>query len=351
MEHNIFISYAWVDDEVYPGGEKGWVSTFVDGLRKHLARELGRREEAERLWLDYEQMRGNDSVTPTIRARLEASRTLVLILSQGYLASAWCQQELAAFIDKFGADSGRIFVVWMSPVEREPEPLRDLLKYRFWYLDERKQPHTRWFPYRDPTDRDYALEQQRLARDLAAKLSALAHLDDRAAAPQAVPMRSVAPETRAHPSSTTVLPRPAPFGDRLVLVDGGAEDRDLIHAIAGRLGQQEVGVSVPLSALPNQPGLKSSDLTRDLREKLRLCDAVLMVYRDGPVDQVSQHLVEFLKAATKAPKGKRPPAIDLCQTHEDPLAVGLRPKGMRVRVVREACADECVRWFLEGRLA
>jgi len=117
MQHNIFISYAWVDNEVYPGGEKGWVSTFVDGLRMHLARELGRRDEADRLWLDYEQMRGNASVTPAIRAHVEASRTLVMFLSNGYLASDWCHQELETFVANAGADSGRVFVVQMAPVE------------------------------------------------------------------------------------------------------------------------------------------------------------------------------------------------------------------------------------------
>ena len=345
MEHNIFISYAWVDDEVYPGCEKGWVSTFVDGLRKHLARELGRRDEAERLWLDYEQMRGNDSITPTIRAKLGASHTLVLILSQGYLASTWCQQELAAFVDKFGADSGRIFVVWMSPVDPEPAVLCDLLKYRFWYLDERKEPCTRWFPFIDPTDRDYSSEQQRLARDLAGKLRTLWQLEGDTSKPGGAPTLTTVPHVTLGAGATPPTHRTA---DRFVLVDGGAEDRDLIRDIAGRLEQHSLGVSVPLSALLDQSGLKSSDLTRDLREKLHLCDAVLMVYRDGPVGQVSQHLVECLKAFAKAPKGKKPPVIDLCQTRSDPLAVGLRPSGMRVHVVRDTCADDCVQRFLEG---
>jgi hypothetical protein len=346
MEYNLFISYAWVDDEVYPGCEKGWISTFVDGLRKHLARELGRRDEADRLWLDYEQMRGNDSVTPTIQARLAASRTLVLILSQAYLASAWCCQELAAFVDKFGANSDRIFVVWMSPVEMEPEPLRELVKYRFWYLDEKKEPRTRWFPFIDPTDREYASEQQRLARDLAAKLRKLwQHEEGSVSRPQPTLSRTAVPQRLAQ-SANTAPARNA--SGRFVLVDGGVQDRDLIRAIAGRLAQESLGVSLPLSALLDQSGLKSSHLTRDLREKLRLCDAVLMVYRDGPVDQVSQHLVEFLKTCAKAPKGKRPPGLHLCQTRNDPLAVGLRPKGMRVHVVCEGWPDACVRSFLEG---
>ena len=178
MKHNIFISYAWVDNEVYPGGEKGWVSTFVDGLRRHLARELGRRDEAERLWLDYEQMRGNASVTPSIRAHVEASRTLVMFLSTGYLASPWCRQELETFVAQAGADSGRVFVVQMTPVDAVPEPLRDLVRYSFWYMDQQNNPRTRWFPLIDPTDREYAPAQQRLARDLAAKLRELLASDE-----------------------------------------------------------------------------------------------------------------------------------------------------------------------------
>lgn len=333
MEHNIFISYAWVDNEVYPGAEMGWVSTFVDGLRKHLARELGRRDDADRLWLDYEQMRGNEGLTPTIRANLEASCTLVLILSNGYLASHWCRQELAAFVEQAGTSSGRIFVVHMSPVDREPESLRDLLKYTFWYRDEKHQPCTRWFPDIDPTDREYAREQQRLTRDLAAKLRE----------PKASP-----PE----PSATNHRPEPdlpmSGNGARFIMINGGAEDRDLVNDIANRLGQRNLNVAVPLSVLADQSRIKSSTLTRDFRDKLSLCDSVLMVYRRGPVDQVSQHLVECMKACTKAPKSKSPPTIDLCQTQSDPLALGLRASVMRVHVVGEACAEDCVERFLDG---
>jgi hypothetical protein len=332
MKHSIFISYAWVDNEILPGADNGWVSTFVDGLRKCLARELGRRDEAERLWLDYEQMRGNESVTPTILAHLEASRTLVLILSNGYVTSPWCLQELATFVEKVGTDSNRIFVVLMSPVnQEEPEALRDLVKYSFCYQDERNQPRTRWFPYIDITDREYSPEQQRLARDLAAKLRELLQSED-------------------HPASKTRPPAsPQNPADRLVLIDGGAEDRDLIRDIAKRLKQRNLGVAIPLSAQANQTGIKSSAITRDLRSKLRLCDAVLMIYRNGPVDQVSQHLVECQKACAKAPKGRTPPTIDLCQTWSDPLALGLYSKDIRIHVVDETCADDCVEWFLDGR--
>lgn len=364
MQHSTFISYAWVDNEVFPGCEKGWVDTFVDGLRKLLARELGRRDTAGGFWLDYEQLRGNQPLTPTIRSHLEASRTLVLMLSNGYLASPWCRQELAHFAQRAGADSGRVFVVEMSPVEQAPEPLRDLLPYRFWYLDEHRQPCTRWFPDCDPADREYPREQQRLARDLAAKLRAMAASSAVTAEiapdlrPAQQPSPAVAYAPRAEPTAAATLtataqpvadPTPTPTRPQrpqFVLVNGGSEDAELVSAIARRLEALDLDVAVPLSALPNQSGLKSSTLTRDLRDKLSLCDSVLMVYRQGPVDQVSQHLIECLKACAKAPKGKTPPAIGLCQTQPDSLALGVRTRGMRVRVVSGDCAEECIEWFL-----
>lgn len=350
MQHNIFISYAWVDNEVYPGGEKGWISTFVDGLRKHLARELGRRDEAERLWLDYEQMRGNASVTPAIRTHVEGSRTLVMFLSNGYLASDWCRQELETFAANAGTDSGRIFVVQMTPVDDEPDVLRDLVKYSFWYTDEQNEPRTRWFPHIDPTDREYSPAQQSLARDLAAKLGELLlaeeppspaePLPDCAQQPAPVEM----PDERAESRSAG---RQDVDTDGMVLVSGGEEDRELIHAVAKQLEQHSLGVAVPLCAVADQSGIKSSTLTRDLRTKLSLCDSVLMVFNQGPLDQVSQHLVECLKASARAPKSRNPPSIDLCQTRADSLALGLHPRGMRIHVVGEACANECVDWFLD----
>ena len=351
MQHNVFISYAWVDNEVYPGDENGWVSTFLDGLRKHLARELGRKDEAGRIWLDYEQLRGNEPLTPTIREHLEASRTLVLILSNGYLASPWCRQELAAFVDKFGTESGRIFTVEMSPVDEKPEALRDLLKYTFWYPDEAKQPLTRWLPHIDGTDREYPREQQRLARDLAAKLRGL----DNPEAQQ----RNVQPTSGSNHEPIGVE-KPAPMSqpratspsraaaNPFVLVNGGAEDRDLVYNIAKRLEQHQFGIAIPLSAVADQSGVKSSVITRDLRTKLSLCDCVLMVYQHGPVDQVSHHLVECLKACTKTPKGKTPPSIDLCQTKNDSLALGLHAPGMRIHIADESCVEDCVGWFLDG---
>ena len=44
IKHDIFISYAHVDDEILPNVEKGWVAYFVEGLQHYLAKELGRKD-------------------------------------------------------------------------------------------------------------------------------------------------------------------------------------------------------------------------------------------------------------------------------------------------------------------
>ena len=150
--HDIFVSYAHVDDDPVPGIDKGWVNTFVDGLRKYLARELG-RPDAYSLWMDYE-LRGNEPLTAAIRGQLSTAKILLLFLSTGYLASDWCREELATFIAQCGPDTGRIFPVYVSPVDQVPEPLRDLLMYPFW-VDERDGPRFLADPQPIPTEREY----------------------------------------------------------------------------------------------------------------------------------------------------------------------------------------------------
>lgn len=173
--HHAFVSYAWADNDALTEGEPGWVETFRDRLGKLLRRELTRALRADDIWIDYEQMRGNQEISAAIRAELESSRLLVPILSKAWLDSPWCRQELEIFLDRHGPDSERIFPVWMSaevnPGQTLPEALEGLLKYRFWYEDEKRRPRTRWLPERDPTDRDYGRMQENMARDMAARLS------------------------------------------------------------------------------------------------------------------------------------------------------------------------------------
>lgn len=324
--YNAFVSYAWVDNEPSGAGNTRWVSTFVDRLRKQLARELGRREHGDRVWLDYERLRGSHQISPKIREQLEASHLLVPILSKGYLASPWCVQELEIFLALHGPDTGRIFPVWMSPVDDPPEALASLLKYKFWYEDEARQPRTRWFPDIDATDRAYGDMQQDMARDMAARLIELRPTEAAASAkqpPLALPIE----------------------GEHLVLVSGGQSDADQIRIVAERLGTDHgIGYVVPLVAQRDNSGYDPSELTKDLRDNLGLCTCVLMLNCLGPQKQVYQHLKEYQRSVAKRPKGKQPPSLVLCHGASEP--VPFHPPGMRKLPVNGDCADDCLWAFL-----
>lgn len=307
-KYNIFISYGWADNEPSGAGREGWVGTFVDRLRNHLNRKLPHQYQGDGVWLDYERLRGSDPLKASIREKVRASRILIPIVSPSYLDSAWCRQEREAFLQLHGPNSGRIFPVWMSPADNLPPALDDLLKYKFWYEDERNQPRTRWFPDIDATDREYGRLQEDLARDLAERL---------------VEIRS------AEPSAGTVAPKPIatshrPSGKHLVLVNGGDDDAALVREVADRLYQNHgLGTMVPLSALPDTNGITSSAIRRDLRDKLKLCSAVLMVYKNGPVHQIHSQITEFLRSVPQRPKHHPVPTLDLCHPADGSLSIGM----------------------------
>lgn len=174
-KNDIFISYSHVDNEPFPGADKGWVTTFVNGLKTELGRQLG-RSNAYSLWMDYE-LRGNQPVTADIDNQLNSCATLVLIFSRGYLASSWCLLELNTFLAQVGNGSGRIFMVEHDfvPFEERPPEFQDLLGYPFWM----KNPDTGRIrtlaipkpnPDREP---EYYQTLNELARDLTTTLNKL----------------------------------------------------------------------------------------------------------------------------------------------------------------------------------
>jgi hypothetical protein len=362
--HHAFISYAWVDDQPFdadgnradrsaPAGQRGWVSTFHDRLRKHLGRALGRTAEGERIWIDYEALRGTDGVQPTIVRELNASALLIPIVSRSWFASRWCREEFDAFCRGHDQPGQRLCPVWMEPVERDDlstdaeraiwERLRGPdapLGYPFWYRDQARQPRTLWFPHMDPTDRRYGDTQQNMARDMADRLRALAR--------QATEPRDRDQGAPAPPEAEPVPP-PEPIpGGHFVLINGGSHDAPLVQAVADTLARRHgVGYVIPLMAQQGLSGLKPSDLRRDLRDNLKLATCVLMVYSEGPVEQVHEQLRACVQAAARHPESA--PALDLCHTGNLPLT--FRPPGIRVHRVGADCTDDCVRCFAAELLA
>ena len=172
-----------------------------------------------------------------------------------------------------------------------------------------------------------------MARDLAARLVEIWH--DEPDAPKVEP--SHRPTARA------------PAGDHLVLVNGGDDDTALVQKVADLLHRGHgIGSIVPLSALPDKTGLKSSDITRDLRDKLKLCSAVLIIYKDGPVHQLHRQITEFLKVTSQRSKDRPPPTLDLCRPAGGSLPPGLHLTQIRDRPCGGDCAADCARQFAEA---
>ncbi len=91
--------------------------------------------------------------------------------------------------------------------------------------------------------------------------------------------------------------------------------------------------------------MKAAELRKDQNWNLKECDAVLMPYRAGPVSQVRQYIGAWKTAAARRKGGS--PELALFQENPDPLAVGLSYPEMRVMIVPELRAEDCVRRFAE----
>lgn len=184
-DHDVFVSYAHVDDLPQSGAERGWVTTLVSNLRVQLARKLGRDEA--RIWMDH-QLAGNTPVTPTLIGALERVATLLVVMSPGYLASEWCMREASTFHEMLRRrrNGDTVFVVHRDELPREamPQDLRDLTGYRFWERDlTRRAARTLGDPVPQPGERAYYDRLADLAFDLSGTLKRMKDAATDAASP------------------------------------------------------------------------------------------------------------------------------------------------------------------------
>jgi formylglycine-generating enzyme required for sulfatase activity len=120
-EHDLFISYASIDDRPPP---KGWVSAFVEHLGDALNSEFGSRDSG-RIWWDRSHIDEESPLTEQIRTKVQKSACLVVILSKGYAKSQWCRQELEAFLAATAGQPGadrRLFLIDIGNLETKDRP-------------------------------------------------------------------------------------------------------------------------------------------------------------------------------------------------------------------------------------
>lgn len=173
-EHDIFVSYAHLDNVPDEGVAQGWVTTFFQNLEKRLKQKLGSGEVS--LWMDHRELVNHAPLTPQIMESLQQTATFLVIASPGYLASEWCNREREEFLRlmKQRTDSGsRIFLVELDKVEPSefPHEFSDLIGYRFWVPEKTTGiPRTLGTPVPDPSDHEYYTQLNRICVELAVEL-------------------------------------------------------------------------------------------------------------------------------------------------------------------------------------
>ena len=85
FKYDVFVSYAQVNNKPLIPGDNStrWITNFADGLRRELDEELG-RTGAARLFIDFEELAGNQSVPSRIQEAVTDSATVVVLFSKGY---------------------------------------------------------------------------------------------------------------------------------------------------------------------------------------------------------------------------------------------------------------------------
>ena len=276
---DLFVSYAHADDEVPSGAQRGWVTTLVGELKKVLRRKLG--GEGASVWMDH-ALTANQWVTPTLAARVERSRTLLLVLSPGYGMSDWCQRELAGFVAAAVArgEGDSIFLIEIEPVARNtlPGPLRDLAPLRFWEPDaDRDEPRLSGYPAPNADEHSlYWKMVSRLAHQIAQRLKASRSPPPLPAGHRAAPL---APSPALALLAGLLPQAQLPEADGIALyLHAAPEDQAAATEIATQLDATGVTVLQPRPA----PGQSFHDCLLQNEALLRQCHGMLMVNGQSP---------------------------------------------------------------------
>jgi hypothetical protein len=236
-EHDVFVSYAVVDNGQPLGKAYGWVSAFVDQLELELARWLGRTEYFD-VWLDRKRLSCNDPFSSEIESGLRRSAVMVLLYSRGYLESAWCRRERELFLRAIEGrlDSDRrLFLVEIDRVDSDhrPEELRRINYLRLWEENADSNPTRFGWPVPNPNWENHQLFYNQVAvlgRQVADQLRRLKQLE----------------ESSSHARSVSTAP---PDWPTVFLAEPADDIVDVGNEVAAYLAQFEIRV-LPDSRLP-----------------------------------------------------------------------------------------------------
>ena len=124
--HDVFISYTHGDDEV-----SDWVKHFARHLEKELKNQLRIKEDRFTevdvvVWKDN-QLPQQGNLSERLKHEIKASSFLLVIMSELYLRSEWCEKEGTMFVNSLKDKSDlRIFIVEKEKTDKDKWP--DYLK-------------------------------------------------------------------------------------------------------------------------------------------------------------------------------------------------------------------------------
>jgi hypothetical protein len=176
FEAEVFISYAYIDNQPITAGQQGWVSQFHASLAAMLSMRLGREVN---IWR-HEMVRGDDVVSDEIVRVLNQTAVLVSVVTSGYLNSEWCMREAREFCES-AQQRGRlvvhnkspVFKVFKTPVDEQeslPAAIRNLLGYEFFTVKEDGRPIELDPSYGDEYAHLFGLKIVKLAWDISQSL-------------------------------------------------------------------------------------------------------------------------------------------------------------------------------------
>jgi hypothetical protein len=143
FEHDIFISYARLNNKPW-GNQPGWVDEFYVALDTILKENLTRTKILNpndlNIWLDTREIEGNENWDTVIEKAVRGSAVMISILSDRYLESPNCLQELEEFskhsniqVEISGKSSNRVFKVLIDDIPNRSHPQNIVLNngYKF----------------------------------------------------------------------------------------------------------------------------------------------------------------------------------------------------------------------------
>jgi len=252
--HDIFISYAHLDDRSPFADEKGWIDLLHERLSVLVSQALGYEL---RIWRDGHNLQGNDELQGAIGEGVTHALLLVPIISPRYVQSDWCNREMEAFHASEPPSHAvapdfrsRIFKVAKTPLpdhlkKLEPEHIRNLIGYQF-YGEDGLDGLLHEFSS-DPKDKSYWKTLNRLVSDVTKTLIELKYSPSSQSAGGAA--KAVAASTPSLIVPATIAPNGAEVAKLVYLAETTSDLTKERELVRDELRQRGHGV-LPEQKLP-----------------------------------------------------------------------------------------------------